>query len=115
MPVVVVGDADTMIAVVSKLLRQLGFLDVDGARDGATALNNMRAKRLGLVISDWNMESMTGYDFFREVRSNPGLKRTLVIVVSGDSKERERGRSKKSRHGCLSRRAIRSRDVESKN
>jgi two-component system, chemotaxis family, chemotaxis protein CheY len=95
MPVLVVGDADTMIAVVSKLLRQLGFLDVDDAPDGATALNKMRAKRFGLVISDWNMESMTGCDFFREVRSNPELKRTLVFVVSGDSKERERGRSKK--------------------
>jgi CheY-like chemotaxis protein len=39
---------------------------------------------------------MTGYDFFREVRSNPGLKRTLVIAASGDSKERECGRSKKA-------------------
>ena len=56
--------ADTMIAVVNKLPRQLGFLDVDDARDGATALNKMRAKRFGLVISDWNMESMTGYDSF---------------------------------------------------
>ena len=48
MPVLVVGDADTMIAVVSKLLRQLRFLDVGDARDSATALNKMRAKRLRL-------------------------------------------------------------------
>jgi hypothetical protein len=54
MPVLVVGDADTMIAVVSKLLRQLRFLDVGDARDSATALIKMRAKRLRL--GDFRLE-----------------------------------------------------------
>jgi len=30
--------------------------------DGASALAKMRAKKYGLVISDWNMEPMTGYE-----------------------------------------------------
>lgn len=86
MPVLVVDDSAVMIGIIRKLLRQLGFIDVDDADGGAAALTKMRAKRYGLVISDWNMESMTGYDFLREVRSDPNLKRTLFIMVTADTK-----------------------------
>lgn len=86
MPVLVVDDSAVMIGIIRKLLRQLGFIDIDDADGGAAALTKMRAKRYGLVISDWNMESMTGYDFLREVRSDPNLKRTLFIMVTADTK-----------------------------
>jgi two-component system, chemotaxis family, chemotaxis protein CheY len=84
-PVLVVDDSGVMIGIIRKLLQQLGFIDVDDASDGAAALTKMRAKRYGLVISDWNMEAMTGYDFLREVRDDPGLKRTPFIMVTADS------------------------------
>ena len=75
-----------MIRIVRKLLLQLGFNDVDHASDGAAALAKMRAKRYGLVISDWNMAPMSGYDFLREVRADPALVRTPFIMVTADSK-----------------------------
>ena len=56
MPVLVVDDYSTMVRIIRNLLRQVGFSDVDDANDGAAALAKMRAKRYGLVISDWNME-----------------------------------------------------------
>ena len=56
MPVLVVDDYSTMVRIIRNLLHQLGFSDVDDANDGAAALAKMRAKRYGLVISDWNME-----------------------------------------------------------
>ncbi len=84
-PVLVVDESAMMIGIIRKLLQQLGFIDVDDAGDGAAALTKMRAKRYGLVISDWNMESMTGYDFLREVRGDPGLKRTPVIMMTAES------------------------------
>ncbi len=84
-PVLVVDESAMMIGIIRKLLQQLGFIDVDDAGDGAAALTKMRAKRYGLVISDWNMESMTGYDFLREVRGDPGLKRTPFIMMTAES------------------------------
>ena len=69
MPVLVVDDYSTMVRIIRNLLGQLGFADIDDARDGASALEKMRAKKYGLVISDWNMEPMTGYDLLKEVRS----------------------------------------------
>src|SRR5882757_3320886 len=71
MSVLVVDDYNTMIRIIRNLLKQLGFQNIDDASDGSAALNKMRGKKYGLVISDWNMEPMTGYDLLREVRADP--------------------------------------------
>ena len=68
------------------MLRQLGFADVDDAPDGAAALAKMHAKRYGLVISDWNMEPMTGFDLLRQVRGDPELGETPFIMVTAESR-----------------------------
>jgi len=85
MPVLVVDDHDAAIRIVRTLLRQLGFVNVDDANNVAEALTKMRVKRYGLVISDWHTEPMTGCDFLREVRGDPALNRTSVIMT-GESK-----------------------------
>jgi len=86
MPVLVVDDYGTMVRIIRNLLRQLGFSDVDDANDGAAALAMMHAKRYGLVISDWNMEPMSGYDLLREVRADPAFGETPFIMVTAESK-----------------------------
>jgi two-component system chemotaxis response regulator CheY len=86
MPVLVVDDYNTMIRILRNLLKQLGFQDIDDAADGSAALVKMRGKKYGLVISDWNMEPMTGYDLLKEVRSDPGLATTPFIMVTAESK-----------------------------
>src|SRR3954467_3192202 len=86
MPVLVVDDYNTMIRIIRNLLKQLGFEDVDDASDGSAALSKMREKKYGLVISDWNMEPMTGYELLKEVRADPGLTKTPFIMGTGESK-----------------------------
>jgi two-component system chemotaxis response regulator CheY len=86
MPILVVDDYHTMVRIIRSLLRQLGFENVDEAPDGASALAKMREKKYGLVISDWNMEPMTGYDLLREIRSDPALNATPFIMITAESK-----------------------------
>jgi two-component system chemotaxis response regulator CheY len=86
MPVLVVDDYNTMIRIIRNLLKQIGFQDVDDAADGSAALARMREKKYGLVISDWNMEPMTGYELLKEVRADPGLSKTPFIMVTAESK-----------------------------
>ena len=86
MPVLVVDDYNTMIRIIRNLLKQIGFEDIDDAADGSAALARMREKRYGLVISDWNMEPMTGYELLKEVRADPGLSKTPFIMVTAESK-----------------------------
>ena len=86
MPVLIVDDYKTMIRIIRNLLKQLGFAAVDEAGDGTAALNMMRQKDYGLIISDWNMEPMTGYELLREVRADGRLSRTPFIMVTAESK-----------------------------
>jgi two-component system chemotaxis response regulator CheY len=86
MPILVVDDYNTMIRIIRNLLRQLGFQDIDDANDGTAALTKMRAKKYGLVISDWNMEPMTGYELLKQVRADPDLYATPFIMVTAESK-----------------------------
>lgn len=86
MSILVVDDYKTMLRIVRNLLKQLGFDNVDEATDGAQALEKLRTKNYGLVISDWNMEPMTGYELLREVRSDSQLKDLPFIMVTAESK-----------------------------
>ena len=86
MPVLIVDDYKTMLRIVRNLLKQLGFNNVDEATDGAMALEKARGSKYGLIISDWNMEPMTGYEFLKEVRADNQLKNTPFIMVTAESK-----------------------------
>ena len=85
-PVLVVDDYKTMIRIIRNLLKQLGFTEVDDAADGTQALEMMKRRKYGLVISDWNMEPMTGYELLKEVRGDDTLHRTPFIMVTAESK-----------------------------
>jgi two-component system chemotaxis response regulator CheY len=85
-PVLVVDDYSTMIRTTHNLLKQLGFEQVDDANDGSTALAKLRRRDYGLVISDWNMEPMTGFALLEEMRSDPSLTEIPFIMITAESK-----------------------------
>jgi two-component system, chemotaxis family, chemotaxis protein CheY len=86
MPILVVDDYNTMVRIIRNLLHQLGFADVDAAPDGTAALAKLRSRKFGLVISDWNMEPMTGYELLKQMRADPNLNATPFIMVTAESK-----------------------------
>jgi two-component system chemotaxis response regulator CheY len=86
MKVLIVDDYKTMLRILRNLLRQLGFMNVEEASDGAAALKLLREHQFGLVISDWNMEPMTGIQLLREVRADENLKHVPFIMVTAESK-----------------------------
>jgi two-component system chemotaxis response regulator CheY len=86
MPILIVDDYKTMLRIIRNLLKQLGFDNVDEATDGGAALYKLREKPFSLVISDWNMEPMTGLQLLKEVRSDQKLKEMPFIMVTAESK-----------------------------
>ena len=88
MKVLVVDDYKTMLRIMRNLLRQLGFENVDDAIDGTKALEVLRASEepFGLIISDWNMEPMTGIELLRHVRADEKFKMIPFIMVTAESK-----------------------------
>jgi len=87
MNVLIVDDYKTMLRIIRNLLKQLGFNNVDEALDGTQALELMKHKHYGLVISDWNMEPMTGIDLLQAVRANDDKHKDVpFIMVTAESK-----------------------------
>ena len=86
LPILIVDDYKTMLRIIRNLLKQLNFNNVDEATDGSEALKKLREKKFSLVISDWNMEPMTGLQLLREVRSDIKLKEMPFIMVTAESK-----------------------------
>ncbi len=87
MNVLIVDDYNTMLRIIKNLLKQLGFNNVDEATDGTMAFEKVKQKTYGLIISDWNMEPMTGIEFLRLVRgSGEVYKDTPFIMITAESK-----------------------------
>jgi two-component system chemotaxis response regulator CheY len=86
MKVLIVDDYGTMLRIVRNLLGQIGFKNVVDATDGQDALAKFKADNFGLVISDWNMEPMSGYEFLKEVRAGSHNANVPFIMVTAESK-----------------------------
>ncbi|TCZ53670.1 chemotaxis response regulator CheY [Roseicella aquatilis] len=84
--VLVVDDYKTMTRIIRNLLKQIDFNDTDEAADGNEALAKLRGGNFGLVISDWNMEPMTGLELLKEIRADAKLRHLPFIMVTAESK-----------------------------
>ncbi|MCS6892030.1 MAG: chemotaxis response regulator CheY [Rhodovarius sp.] len=85
-PILIVDDYKTMLRIIRNLLKQLDFDNVEEASDGQEALAKLRAGHFGLIISDWNMQPMTGLELLKEVRADQRLKHIPFIMVTAESK-----------------------------
>ncbi len=87
MNVLIVDDYTTMLRIIKNLLKQLGFHNIDEATDGAMAFEKIKMKDYGLVISDWNMEPMSGFEFLKKIRASEEKFKTVpFIMITAESK-----------------------------
>ncbi len=87
MNVLIVDDLEAMLRVLRNLLKQLNFRNIDQASDGREALAKLRAGNFALVISDWQMEPMTGIELVREMRADRKLKHLPFIMVTAETQK----------------------------
>jgi two-component system chemotaxis response regulator CheY len=86
MNVLVVDDYKSMVRIVRGLLNQLGFQNVDEALDGPSALALIKSKTYGLVLSDWNMQPMSGLELLKEVRAADRTRSLPFVMVTAEAK-----------------------------
>ncbi len=86
MNILIVDDYKTMLRIINNLLKQIGFSNIDEATDGNMAIDLLIEKKYDLVISDWNMEPMTGLELLKHVRANPATASVPFIMVTAESK-----------------------------
>jgi len=83
----VVDDFSTMRRIVRNLLKELGYINVDEAEDGAIALQKLKNQSFGFVISDWNMPNMDGLALIQAIRADEALKKIPVLMVTAEAKK----------------------------
>lgn len=81
--VMVVDDQASMRAMIRRTLQDLRFQDVRDKPGGEEALADIRANRVHLVLSDYNMPGMDGLALLREVRADPVIGKTVFIMLTG--------------------------------
>ncbi|NOZ93413.1 MAG: response regulator [Acidobacteria bacterium] len=88
MKVLVIDDSRAMRAILSKIMSELGF-DVVTAADGREGLDRLgEDDGIGLVLVDWNLPGMNGYELVKAVRRDPAWDEVRLIMVTTET-ERE--------------------------
>lgn len=82
----IVEDRQVMLKILRRLLLELGFTRVDEAVNGLQALERLRLKRYDLILSDWNMDGMSGFELLKTVRADAATKATPFILVTAEAK-----------------------------
>jgi two-component system chemotaxis response regulator CheY len=83
--VMVVDDQASMRAMIRRTLQDIGFKDVRDKPGSAEALEAIRADRVHLIISDFNMPEMDGLQFLEAVRADPVIGKTVFIMLTGSA------------------------------
>jgi two-component system, chemotaxis family, chemotaxis protein CheY len=82
LPVLVVDDSRTMATIIGKLVREVGYVNVDQVHDGYSALDRLREKKYGLLLSDWDMRPMNGTELTQQIRKDPTNSKIPVIMIT---------------------------------
>lgn len=85
--ILVVDDFPTMRRIVRNLLKELEFVNVDEAEDGAAGLDKVKTGNYGFVVSDWNMPNMDGLAMLQAIRADPQFAKLPVLMVTAEAKK----------------------------
>jgi two-component system sensor histidine kinase/response regulator len=85
----VVDDLELMRAVTVNQLRGMGYEKIKVARNGAEALEMLRAFKFDAVLSDWNMPVMNGLELLKAVRADAKLAKLPFLMITAEA-ERQR-------------------------
>lgn len=94
--ILVVDDANTMRRIIRMVLSQIGFYNVDEAESGANALEMLKTKNYGLVITDCNMPEINGIELTEKIRANESTKNIPIIMITAESNVENVIRAKKA-------------------
>lgn len=81
--ILVVDDSTTMIRILSNTLTRLGAVNIDTALNGKEAHSKWSSKHYDLILTDWNMPEMNGYDLVLNIRKVDSD--VYIIMVTTES------------------------------
>ena len=83
--ILIVDDTAVLRNIMKIQLQRMGFSQIYEAQDGSAAMKILLAQKIDLVISDWNMPVMNGFELLREIRASEILKNIPFIMVTAEA------------------------------
>ncbi len=83
--ILVVDDFQPMRNAMLESLKLLNFTNVVDAESGADALKKLEADKFDLVITDWVMPEMDGFELLSSIKANEELKHIPVMMVTAEA------------------------------
>lgn len=80
--ILVVDDLASMRKIVRNQLVALGFVNIAEARDAREAVQKLEFDTYSLIISDWHMPEMSGFELLAYVRGQARLETTPFILLT---------------------------------
>ncbi len=78
----IVNDLSSTREIVKKMLKEIGFINVDGEEDGEVALRKLQQGDFDFVILDWHTSKIDGLTMLQNVRANNILKEIPILMVT---------------------------------
>lgn len=80
----VVDDSRAIRGIIGSALKELGF-EVVTAGNGREAIEQMNLRPAHLVLVDWNMPEMNGFEFVVAARGNPAWRDSVIVMVTTET------------------------------
>jgi len=96
MKVLVVDDQQSMRGLARQCLTRLGIRSVEMVPSAEDALKSLEKNKFDLIISDLNMDGMSGTDLLNKVRTHPVLKDMPFLLATSECYRPEEDFDKKS-------------------
>ena len=80
--VLLVDDSRAMQKMIKLALSKIGISNVSLAMNGVEGISNLKESIPDLILSNWNMPEMNGYQFVTAVRADPNFKSIPILMLT---------------------------------
>ena len=84
LPVLVVDDSRLMCNVMGRVINQAGFPQWESATEGVDAILKLKSRPYGLLMTDLNMNPISGVDLIHSIRSDRHIGSIPIILTSAN-------------------------------
>ncbi|BAY19694.1 two-component response regulator [Nostoc sp. HK-01] len=84
---ILVIDDTTVVRVKVREMLPPGNFEVLEAKDGVEGLNFIRQEKLSLIMLDFLLPKMSGWEVFQQIQAHPDLRKIPLVIMSGRKEE----------------------------
>jgi two-component system chemotaxis response regulator CheY len=82
--VLILDPKETATPVLKRMLGEIGIVQIESVSNPVDGLARLREVKPDILLTEWQMEPMSGDELLRTVRSDPTLAELPVLVVTTD-------------------------------